>query len=194
MSTITEHDSKGTLRMYVNDMIALEKDLANAVNGQLEDDRVMRAPNVSAVIGEIATASESRLKRLELLSEALHGQFGAAVKEAVASVTGVMAGIYGKLRKHPVSRMLRDDQTVLNLAATSYGMLYTSALAMGNDEVAELALAHLDTLPPQIMELSEVIPDVVARELKDDGEIVDLSVINLAIEAIEQSWASAARE
>jgi hypothetical protein len=168
MSTTLADEAASTLRTYVNDMIAVERDVYNAVRGQIEDERVREVSEVHALLTEIAAGSRSRLDSMEALSAKLDGKFGAAVKEAVAAATGALAGIYGKVRKHPVSRMLRDDQVALNLCATAYGMLYTTALVYDEEEVAIASLEHLNALPSQIIGLTRVIPGIVVKELTEE--------------------------
>ena len=93
----------------------------------------------------------------------------ATAKAAVATALGAFAGLYDKVRKDPVSRMLRDDYTALNMASFSYTMLHTTALAFHDEPVASLALKHLQDLTPLIMHLNEVVPHVVVKELQDEG-------------------------
>jgi len=193
MSLITEkHTAEqiSNLRMYVNDMLALEADISKAVSGQLDDDRVKAEPGVAELLRDIADSSTSRKRALEHLAEQLEGRFGAMVKEAIMSTAGVLAGLYGMVRKHPVSRMLRDNHVALNLAATAYGMLYTTAVTYDDDQIAEVALDHLNELPPQIMKLTRAIPSVVVKEL-NHGEPVSLDAESLANEAIEAAWMEA---
>jgi hypothetical protein len=181
--------TQGVLRTYVNDMVFVERDIANALKGQRDDENVQGMPDVQALIQEAAEASQTRHDVLMKCAEALDGEMGAKVKDAVAATTGVLAGIYGKLRKHPVSKMLRDDVTALNLAATCYGMLYTTALSFEEDEIAEVALAHLNTLPQSIMKMTSVMPQVIVEELGKD-HTVNAEAAAIAREAIDQAWVS----
>lgn len=190
-STAEKQDS--VLRTYVNDMIALERDITNAIEGQHSDGHVGAKPDVQRLLVQIASRSAARRDALAEHSEVLGGGMGAAVKESVTAVTGVLASLYAKVRPHPVSRMLRDDVTALNLAATSYGMLYTTALAYGDETIAETALRHLDELPAQIMEISSLIPGVVVKELAKDDPSVNTGAAELASEAIEQVWVTSDR-
>ncbi|RYD31900.1 MAG: hypothetical protein EOP87_13845 [Verrucomicrobiaceae bacterium] len=130
------HDS---LKQYVNDMIAVERDIANAVKLQTEDDRINASGELRAVLDQIVSRSESRLVVLKKISEIEGGSLGAAVKEGITAVTGTLAGVYGKLREHPVSRMVRDDIVALEVASVSYGMLLTLGLSVGHQETVAIA-------------------------------------------------------
>lgn len=175
------------LRTYVNDMIALERDIMNALKGQREDEHVQAMPDVQQLIGKAADASQTRHEVLMKCAEALDGKTGAKVKDAIFAATGTLAGLYDKLRKHPVSKMLRDDVTALNLAATSYGMLYTTAVAFEDDAIAEVALEHLNSLPGEICEMTSFLPQVIVEELRKDHS-VNSEAAEIAQEAIDQAW------
>lgn len=178
-----------TLRMYVNDMLAVEKDIFHAVSGQVADKNI-KSPDVAAFIQQMATKSGQRIKILETLSARHEGKIGAIVKEAVATATGTLAGIYDKVRKHPVSRMLRDDYVALSLASVAYGMLYTTALAFDDDAIADAALENLNEINPQIMEVTKLIPAVVVSELSESSPVTE-DAADIALEAIEASWQEA---
>ncbi len=181
-----------TLRMYLNDMLAVEKDLSNATQGQATDENVGKLSEVSLLIQEIARTSEARVKTLESLSEQHDGKWGAVVKEAVASAAGVLAGIYGKVRTHPVSRMLRDDHVALNVASIAYGMLYTTAVAFDDDKVAEASLEALNETASQVIRLATLIPGVVVGELATESP-VHSGAAGLGVEAILAAWDEAAQ-
>ncbi|MDB6140541.1 MAG: hypothetical protein JWO94_3613, partial [Verrucomicrobiaceae bacterium] len=94
-------------------------------------------------------------------------------------------------RKHPVSRMLRDDFVALNVASVAYGMLYTSALAYQEEEVAAIALSHLNALPSQLTELGRLIPEAVVKELTEEYPQANISAIDTARKAIDAAWMDA---
>lgn len=182
------------LRTYVNDMLALEQEVASAVTIQSADARVRAEPGVHCLLEDIAADSSTRLSRLEELTVQLDDQWDALMKEAVTAATGTLSGLYGMVRKHPVSRMLRDDRVALSLTATAYGMLYSAALAYGNDEVAMTALEHLNALAPQIRKLDTLIPEVVIKELAQGDASVNAAAVELARQAIARAWSGEAAE
>ncbi|MGV3531159.1 MAG: hypothetical protein ACO1QR_02230 [Chthoniobacteraceae bacterium] len=180
-----------TLRMYVNDMVALEKDILMALEKQKEDERVQGEPRTAALIAQIYDTTKAHLLTMENHAAAMGGDTGGAIKEAVASVAGTLAGIYDLVRKHPVSRMLRDDYTALSLKATAYSMLYTTGLTLRETPIANVALRHLNETTPLVMQLSAAIPGIVVRELAEDGLDVDTSATPLAEEKTQAAWGAA---
>lgn len=180
-------NSAQTLLMYVNDMLALERLIKEAVARQTEDEHIHDHPEAAALINEIAASTEVRLTDLADLSESLGGGVG-AVKEAVTAVAGVFAGLYDKVRKHPVSRLLRDDYTALALASTAYSMLYTSGVALHNGQVAAVAQRGMRKVAPLIMEVSRVIPAVVVAELTADFPDANPEAAAAGREATVRAW------
>ncbi len=119
----------------------------------------------------------------------LGGGAGTVVKEAVAAAAGTLAGIYGKVRPHPVSRMLRDDATALSLAAIGYSMLHTAAVALREARVATVAQRHLRDVTPLVMHLGRVIPAAVVVELGEDFPNVDADAAQHGVAAVREAWA-----
>lgn len=66
----------------------------------------------------------------------------------------MVAGVVDEIRDETVSRMVRDDLAALNFAAACYQMLHTTALAMHDKPLADLALKHLEDFAPLIMDLA----------------------------------------
>ena len=178
---------KGTLLMYVNDMHALQKHILEAVEQQYADERVKNDAATYDLIGKLKSMLTGHVGELKGEAERLGSGVMAAAKAAVTGALGSIAGLYDKVRKDPVSRMLRDDYTALNMASFSYTQLHTTALAYSDAPVAEAALRHLKDLTPLIMKLNEVVPHVVVRELQDDGPI-DTSVGPTAVSNTQQAW------
>jgi hypothetical protein len=67
-------------------------------------------------------------------------------------------------------------------------MLHTTALAQHDQKTAMIADSQLKDLTPIIVEISEVIPLVVTRELTEDGEALDGSVGMEAVRNTQKAW------
>ncbi|MCW1923075.1 hypothetical protein OKA05_10970 [Luteolibacter arcticus] len=176
------------LTAYLNDMVAVERDISQAVRGQLEDERVDRHEGLRDILLDIVAGSEGRTDFLRKISQGGGGALGAAVKGTVMAVAGTLAGIYGKLREHPVSRMVRDDIIALDVAVTGYGMLLTMARCLDQKECTAFAQLALLGCPPLVSRLDHVLPLVIAHELAEDGPIPVPDGVELAQDAIRQVW------
>ena len=180
--------SPAALRTYVNDMVTLDKHILEAVEHQIADERVEKAPAAAALLGHVKSTLTRQVGELESHVTRLGSETGAVLKQVVGGVLGNFAGLYDKIRKDPVSRMLRDDYTALNMAAISYTMLHTTALAFHDEGVAKTALLHLQELTPLIMRYNEVTPQLVVDELTDEKDPVDTSVVGTAVSNTQAAW------
>jgi hypothetical protein len=173
---------------YVNDMLAVERDLAQAVRGQLEDERIDRHAGLRDVLLDCVSGSEARAEILGKFAHGTGGVLGAAVKGTVMAVAGTLAGIYGRLRDHPVSRMVRDDIIALDVAVTGYGMLLTLGRCLDHKECIAFAQLALLGCPPLVARLDHVLPLVIAAELAEEAPLVNAAGAELAQDAIRQVW------
>jgi hypothetical protein len=182
------------LRPYLSDLVALEKTIFEAAEKQRADERVQADPRTAHLVERIYNTTGTRLRTLEEHAAALGGETAAAIKGAVASVAGTVAGVYDLLRKHPVSRMLRDDYTALSLSAIGHSMLHTTGLTIRDLPIGNIGLRHLREIAPLIMELSDVIPSVVVRELVADDPDLDPSVAEIARVNVARAWMNSAEQ
>ncbi|MBN8418671.1 MAG: hypothetical protein J0L73_07150 [Verrucomicrobia bacterium] len=176
------------LHMYVNDTAAMAKHIENAFAQQCKDADVRSHIAAHQLIEKMHSTLAAQRAEMERQAHALSSGVGAALKEAVTNLTGALAGLYGQVRKHPISRILRDNYTALSLACVSYEMLHTTALGLGEKTVADVALRHLGELTPYIMALTNIIPEVVLVELAKDDPAIDVSVAKKAVENTLGAW------
>jgi ferritin-like metal-binding protein YciE len=182
-------DNRDSLRPYVADMAAVEKHILEAIERQSKDDDIRQFPDAAqwvdrtqGILRRHVTELESHLKNFD------GGSVAGTVKEAVTGVLGVFAGLYDKVRKDTASRALRDDYTALSLAAISYTMLHTTALGLSQGTTAQLALANLKELTPLLVELSQLLPKVVLKELAFEGYTIETTVGEQATRNTHEAW------
>lgn len=179
--------STATVKMYVNDMLTLQKHILEAVSHQHADENLKSNGAASALVGGIKSTLTQQVSELQAQVERLGSQTGATIKQAIGQAFGAVAGLYDKVRKDPVSRMLRDDYTALAMSTISYTQLHTTGLAFHDHAVADLALKHLEALTPLVMQINQIMPGVVSAELRDDGT-PDPSAAGEATDNTQQAW------
>ncbi len=184
----TSPEQTDNLRMYVNDTAAMAKHIEGAFDQQRKDEDVRSHIATHLLIESMHSTLAAQRTTMEKYAEEAGGGVGATLKEAVTTVTGALAGLYGKVRKHPLSRILRDNYTALSLACVAYEMLHTTALALRQKALADTALRHLGELTPLIMAVTRIIPEVVLEELAKDDASIDLSVAKQALENTLGAW------
>jgi hypothetical protein len=177
---------------YMNDMLAVERELHAVFRRQKEDGRVKRYPDSAALLSRIEDTIDDHLRALSTGIKRLGGD-ESVLKKAVGAVLGVAGGLYDKVRMDDkVSRMLRDDYTALNFATVCYEMLHTTALALRDEQTADLALAHLKDYTPLIVGLSDEMPRLLIRELTDEGKVpADSGAAEQAARNTRAAWSGA---
>jgi hypothetical protein len=179
----------GALRLYTDDLSALNKHILEALERQHDDDRFQNDQRVSSLLRDSLDLFRRSVNELQFHIDRFGAGTGKAVKEAVAGALGVAAGVYDKVRKDLVSRGLRDDYVAFNHAAISCTMLHTTALAYGDEPLAEWTQQHLNALTPLIMRIMELIPHVVMAELQDEDDApVRREAADLAVKHGQEAW------
>ena len=179
-----------SLRQYLNDVIDLERNIRNAVHSQSDDSGLEAYPELRQLLLEIVNGSDERIAALERLSTQEGGSVGAALMEGINTVTGTLAGLYEKVREHPVSKMVRDDIIALHMASTGYGMLLTLSLGIGHNECADLSLKCMSCFPRLILGLTDLLPTIVLEELAQDAPLSSPAAAQVAIAHIRDVWHS----
>lgn len=175
---------------YITDMLALEQHIHKAINGQIEDlDEDY--PDVVRHLRVVEREVEGHIENLKALAErrAEGGQALAdVVKRAGSAILGAGAAAVDFVRNEKLPKNLRDDYTATSLAAIGYVMLHTTALSLGDREVAELAHRHLKDHARSVMRLHNVIPGAVIAFLQAEGLSARPDVLTEVSRNIESVW------
>jgi ferritin-like metal-binding protein YciE len=182
MKDVTE-----TLNSYVTDMLALEEHIRKALAGQVED--LDNYPAVRNELRQMIATAESHISTLQGLAKTKGGKGPAdMIKEAGSMVLGLGAAAIDMIRSESLPKNLRDDYTAFSLANIGYVMLHTTALALGDRQVAEVAHRHLSDYARVVMTLNNIIPGAVLQFLKEDGLPVSDAVLPEVSRNIEEVW------
>jgi len=179
-----------TVRNYLGDLISVLDHVSEAVAKQASNDEVRRIAQAGRVIDNLNSVLIRQRADLEAHVKAMGGTSGGGVlKDVLGTVTGALAGLYGKMRGETAARMLRDDYTALSFVTVCSTMLHTTALALNDSATAALTLSHIQEYPPLIMALSELVPHAVVADLAaDKALVVNLAAAEEAIRNLNDSW------
>jgi hypothetical protein len=111
-----------------------------------------------------------------------------SVKRAGSAVAGLAAGLIDLVRSEGLPKNLRDDFTAFNLANVGYAMLQTTALALEDQEVADLARQHYRDYAEAVMRFNNLIPAAVVRFLQQEGLPVRESAVAQVNRDVEAAW------
>lgn len=178
--------SLNTVQQYVGDMVALESHIEEAIDRQLNE--VKDHPQASQAVLQFHDTVKSHRDGLKEHLKSIGGSESSPIKNAVAGLFGVAAGVIDKIRTETVSKSLRDDYTAFNLAAIGYGMLYTTASALNQQSTAQLAQRHLRDYAQATQKINQLMPEIVVWELRKDGHMVNDSATQQAVKTINEAW------
>lgn len=88
-----------------------------------------------------------------------------SVQLATSSMAGAFLGFITKLRSHETVKILRDDFTLLNLAAVNCLALHTAASTLNDVSLASIALQCRTRLLQFTDEIVRLMPQLVQQEL-----------------------------
>lgn len=180
-------DAKTILQKYVSDMLSLEGHISQAIDKQVKGNN--DDPEVSTQFATFAKTIERHHTDLETRLSEMGGAANKPIKEGVATIAGVAAGLIDKLRSEEVSKDFRDDFTALNLSLISYEMLHTTALSLGDKQTADLAARNMKDNAEFVMFIQKVMPQIVIRDLKQNHDVTpDESAAKVTRDFVADIW------
>lgn len=189
MPSATNEAIQETIHSYVTDMLALEKHIQTAVAGQIED--LDEHADVKGALIRIHAMCETHAHALEAISARREQNLGGVskvIKKAASSLLGLGAAAIDFVRTEKLPKDLRDDYTAISLAYIGYLMLHTTALSLGDTEVADTARVHLGAHADAMMALQRIIPAATIAYLASENLAPDASILAKVDETISQSW------
>src|SRR6476660_1798820 len=183
---IVARDKNEAINSYIGDMLALEDHIEKALKGQLTD--LKDYPDVVTELREIHRQVEHHISDLRTLSDRRNAAGVAqAVKRAGSAVAGAAAGLIDLVRSEGLPKNLRDDYTAFNLANIGYLMLHTTALALGDQEVADLGRQHFRDYADAILRFDTLVPASVVRYLQQEG-LPATDVVSQVNRTVKEAW------
>ena len=180
-------DGKDVIDDYLTDMLALEEHIGKAVKGQLRD--LKDYPDVIAALRPTHTTIEHHISDLRMVADRRSaGRAAGSVKPAGAAAVGAAVGLSDLVRGQGLPKNLRDDHTAFNLANIGYVMLRTTALALGDHGVADLAHQHFRDYTDAVMRLNNIIPAAVVTYLEHQGLPVRTDIVSEVNESFARAW------
>jgi ferritin-like metal-binding protein YciE len=186
---VVQEKHQQTIADYVGDMVALESHIEEALDRQLTETK--DDPDAHAAVQRFHDMVKSHRDSLKTLQDEVGSTAGNPIIAAGSALLGKAAGVINLVRTEGISKALRDDYAAFSLAAISYSMLHTTALSLGNRQVADVAERYLTDYAGAIERINEVMPGVVARELAKDGHQTDPAAVKATNAMVAKAWHSA---
>jgi ferritin-like metal-binding protein YciE len=187
MEVNVARDKDEAINSYITDMLSLEEHIEKALRGQFED--LKDYPDVVREIKQIHRQVEHHISDLKEIGQRRNaGGATDAIKRAGSALLGLGAAAVDVVRTEGLPKNLRDDYTAFSLATIGYIMLKTTALALGEREVADLAHQHFSDYARAVTQLHNVVPGAVVRYLREEGLPVREDVLPEISRTIEEVW------
>lgn len=183
--------AQAAIHGYVTDMLALEHHIETALEGQIKG-----FANKPAYLPDLERMQETRKAHIEVLTALSERReigsqgIAGAMKKAAASVLGLGAAAVDLVRTEEVPKNLRDDYAAMSLSCVGYMMLHTTALSLGDDEVAAIAQRHYEDEAKMVMTLQRIIPEAVVSFLVEDGLSASADVLPEVHRQVRAAWTS----
>jgi hypothetical protein len=179
-------DKSEAINSYIGDMLALEDHIEKAIKSQLAD--LKDYPDIASELRQIHRQIEHHISDLRTLSDRRNaGGVVESVKRVGSAVAGAAAGLIDLVRTEGLPKNLRDDYTAFNLANIGYLMLHTTALALDDQEVADLARQHFRDYAEVILRFDTLVPAAVVRYLQEEG-LPAKDVVSQVNQTVKEAW------
>ena len=187
LEAFVARDRNEAINSYITDMLALEDHIEKAIKSQIGD--LNDYPDVATELKQVHRKIEHHISDLRMLSDRRNaGGVVESVKRAGSAVAGLAAGVIDLVRSEGLPKNLRDDYTAFNLATIGYVMLHTTALALDDQEVAELAQQHFRDYAEAVTRFTAFVPAAVVRYLQQEGLPARSEVVQQVNRTVEQAW------
>ena len=179
-------DYNEILRQHIGEQIALEEHLCKIIEEQILDLEDSNFAEAKKVLRNTIDVLENNFEPLNTILTKLENGLDSKSVNGNGTKSHYSSDLAQNKRR--ISRMLRDDYSALNLITMSNTLLHTTALALKQDDVAELALQHLRQLAPLVVKLGEIVPSIVFAELNMGSTKFDPSLAEIALRNTKQAW------
>lgn len=181
-----------TLADWLGDVVTLEAHIEEAMDRQLTLKPASQ--ETADAIRRFHDTVRASKYRAEDFQKQLGEPASQVVLKAAGDLLGKAAGLIDKVRKDSVSKALRDDYVAYNMAAMSYTMLHSTALALDDHSTAAFAEQGLTTYAALVQDINELMPKVVVEDLikNDEVPVANASVADEARRVIQKAWKSTA--
>jgi hypothetical protein len=187
MEVKVSRDKNEAINSYITDMLSLEEHIEKALRGQLED--LKDYPDVLGDLKQIHRKVQHHISDLRELSQRRNARTPAdALKRVGSALLGFGAAAVDLVRNEGLPKNLRDDYTAFSLATIGYIMLNTTALALDDREVGDLAHQHFSDYAESVTLLHNVVPGAVIRFLREEGLPAREDVLPEISRTIEKVW------
>jgi len=173
----------------LGEQISLEEHLCSVIEKQISEIDEESYGDAKAVLVKAKGVLENHFVTLNASMDTLEQDAAEARKLLVDGNGEGSSDPFPKaITRIRISTHLRNNYAALNLITTSNTLLYTTALAFNSPGVAEIALKHLKNLAPIVVQIADLLPDILARELRAELPEIDPQIGQIALKNTKLAW------
>lgn len=149
--------------------VGIEEGLCSKISLQLSQADMEKYPAVKEMLKSAKKTLEIHFTRLNVELDritARQAKIITANKSKKSNVNSIKpSNMENEIRRLRISQMLEEDYKDLNLAVTGNTTLHSTALVAQSEDIANLALEHLENMNSIVLIIGELMPIVLAQEL-----------------------------
>ena len=176
------------LTTYTSDVHALVAHGLQAIHRQVEQLKDVSHQDAKTAVAAFERVLTAQKAALGDRVKALGGSATGPVKDAVAAVAGVAAGLIDAVRPAETAKAIRDDHTYFSHLGISWLMLYTTAVSLADVETAALAERGYQDTTKMIMHVDRILPKIVVEELRENKQLTPVDAQEQARVMIKNAW------
>lgn len=176
------------LTTYTSDVHSLVTHGVKAIHRQVEQLKDVSHQDARTAVVAFERMLDRQKLALEERIKALGGSATGPVKDAVAAVAGVAAGLIDAVRPAETAKAIRDDHTYFSHLGISWLMLYTTAISLGDAETAALAERGYQDTTKMIMHVDRILPKIVVEELSENKQLSPINAQEQARVMVKNAW------
>jgi ferritin-like metal-binding protein YciE len=185
--TDTNIAKKDALKTYVGDVHALVSHGMSALKRQAANLEKDNHKDARPAVTEGIRVLEQQSAALESCLASLGGSATAPLKDAVAAVAGIAAGLINAVRPSEAVKSLRDTATFFSGLGIAYLLLYTTAKGLDDVETADLAQQGYQASAKMVMHLDRVLPHLTVEDLREQK--LDVAEVSQQVNAmVANAW------
>jgi hypothetical protein len=168
---------------WIGDVVALERHIDSVLDRYASGAVV---PPIIRYLHEMVHESSTRAKNFHPGHD--HPAKSSVIQEGLALLDR-SALLIERIDEGTLSHVLRNCFVACNLAAVTYSMLHTSAIALEDEDLAGFTARGLRTYAELISEIGTVMPGVVVGDLSDTR--IDPNAAAIASSQQQEMWEAA---
>lgn len=177
------------VKRFLHQQIAVEEGLYAEIQAQLASEAGTLFLDARNLLTQASEILRTHFLALNSMLDGIEGSVVSPPRDAIImNGAGTVDSTEYREERRGMSELLREDYVALNRITMSNTLLHTTALALGSNEVAQLALTHIQNLVPIVVRLGELAPEVAVRELSAVPDHVRLSAAKAAIANVQLAW------